>query len=138
MKIYFAASIRGGRQDVGVYKQLIDYLKQDNQVLTEHIADINLTANGQRQISDETIRNRDVNWLKEADLVIAETSHPSLGVGYELATAEQLGKPVVILHNPEKSKLSAMIVGTKYFKDIYYYHDVNDAIMFLKSFVSPK
>ncbi|WP_191987376.1 hypothetical protein [Companilactobacillus jidongensis] len=44
MKIYFAASIRGGRDDVKIYKQLIDFLKQDNQVLTEHIGDYSLSV----------------------------------------------------------------------------------------------
>jgi len=61
MKIYFAASIRGGRDDVKIYKQLIDFLKQDNQVLTEHIGDYSLSVTGQKQ-DDSYIRNRDIAW----------------------------------------------------------------------------
>ncbi|MFC6176683.1 nucleoside 2-deoxyribosyltransferase [Companilactobacillus huachuanensis] len=131
MKIYFAASIRGGRDDVKIYKQLIDFLKQDNQVLTEHIWDYSLSVAGQKQ-DDSYIRNRDIAWLKEADLVVAETSNPSLGVGYELGYAERLHKPVIILHNSKNSQLSAMINGTDYFKDIFEYSTVAEAIEILK------
>jgi len=49
MKIYFAASIRGGRDDVDIYKKLIDFLNQDNQVLTEHIGDPNLSDEGKNK-----------------------------------------------------------------------------------------
>lgn len=134
MKIYFAASIRGGRDDVKIYKQLIDFLNQDNQVLTEHIGDYSLSVAGQNQLDDKYIRDRDINWLKEADLVVAETSNPSLGVGYELGYAEKLHKPVVILHNSTKSQLSAMINGTDYFKDIFEYQTVDEAIEILKNY----
>ncbi|GEO63492.1 nucleoside 2-deoxyribosyltransferase [Companilactobacillus nantensis] len=132
MKIYFAASIRGGRDDVKIYKELIDFLNQDNQVLTEHIGNGNLSVTSQSQSDDKYIRDRDINWMKEADLVVAETSNPSLGVGYELAYAEKLHKPVIILHNSTKSQLSAMINGTDYFKDIFEYETVSEAIEILK------
>ena len=42
MKIYFAGSIRGGRVDVGLYHRLIEYLKQNRTVLTEHVGDLSL------------------------------------------------------------------------------------------------
>ncbi|MFD1417929.1 nucleoside 2-deoxyribosyltransferase [Companilactobacillus keshanensis] len=133
MKIYFAGSIRGGREDVGVYRKIIDYLNIDNKVLTEHIGDYKLSVEGQGQLDNDYIRNRDVDWLNKSDLVVAETSNPSLGVGYELAYAEKIKKPVLILHNKNKSQLSAMIEGSKYFRNINYYSDVTEAISILKS-----
>lgn len=36
-KVYFAGSIRGGREDVAVYKRIIDYINATDTVLTEHI-----------------------------------------------------------------------------------------------------
>jgi len=136
MKIYFAASIRGGRDDIDIYAKLIAFLNQDNQVLTEHIGDPNLTSESQKHLTDSEIRNRDIAWLKEADLFIAETSNPSLGVGYELATAEKLGKPVIILHNPAKTKLSAMINGTEYYQQIFTYHTLSEALEILRKELS--
>ncbi|MFC6323524.1 nucleoside 2-deoxyribosyltransferase [Companilactobacillus baiquanensis] len=132
MKIYFAGSIRGGRSDVDIYKKIIDYLNTDNKILTEHIGDYSLSVKGQNQLDNDYIRNRDIDWLKESDLVVADTSNPSLGVGYELAYAEKIGKPVIILHNKKKSQLSAMIEGSKYFNDINYYSDVDEVLEILK------
>lgn len=129
MKIYFAAAIRGGRQDRQLYQQLINFLvmNKHQQVLTEHIGSEQLTATRERQLTDQQIRDRDITFLKEADLVIAETTQPSLGVGYELAYAEQIGTPVVILHRQKNSRLSAMINGTQFFNNINYYSTVDDA-----------
>lgn len=38
MNIYFCGSIRGGRQDVAIYQQIVTCLKTYGQVLTEHVA----------------------------------------------------------------------------------------------------
>mgnify|MGYP000241261212 FL=1 len=42
-KVYFAGSIRGGREDAGLYRRLIQYIQKDNIVLTEHIGDLSLS-----------------------------------------------------------------------------------------------
>ncbi|MGO4937435.1 nucleoside 2-deoxyribosyltransferase [Fundicoccus sp. Sow4_H7] len=133
MKIYFAASIRGGRQDAELYKELIAFLKEDHQVLTEHIGDNLVTDEGEKNLSDKEIRDRDIAWIVESDVMIAETTRPSLGVGYELAYAEFLQKPVIILHRQEVSPLSAMIAGTDYFDKIFYYSNFDEAVKILES-----
>lgn len=56
------------------------------------------------KLSDHEIRTKDINWLQESDVVVAETTHPSLGVGYELDYAEKINKPVRIL----KTRLNAL------------------------------
>ncbi len=38
MNIYFCGSIRGGRQDVAIYQQIVGCLKTYGTVLTEHVA----------------------------------------------------------------------------------------------------
>lgn len=37
-KIYFAGSIRGGRQDADLYLRIVEQLKTYGTVLTEHVA----------------------------------------------------------------------------------------------------
>jgi nucleoside 2-deoxyribosyltransferase len=113
MKIYFSGSIRGGRNDRELYSQIIKLLSEYGTVLTEHIGDSNLSISGEDGLDDKYIHDRDLNWLKEADVVIAEVTTPSLGVGYEIAKAEGLNKPILCLYrkNDEK-KLSAMIAGS--------------------------
>lgn len=127
MKIYFAASIRGGRTDATIYHQLIDFLNHDHTVLNAHVGDPQLSTAGESQLSDAAIRDRDVAWLMQSDVVVAETTTPSLGVGYELALAEHAHKPVLILHHANSTRLSAMIAGTPYFDHIFPYRTVAEA-----------
>ena len=119
-KLYFAGSIRGGRDDAQLYTDLISYIKTKNAiVLTEHIGDNNLLKN-EKNLSDKEIYLRDIAWMKESDLIIAECTRPSLGVGYELAFAEKLQKPVNVLYRNKECHLSAMISGDEYFKVFSY------------------
>lgn len=121
MKIYFAGSIRGGRQDKDLYLEIIEYLKQNHEVLTEHIGSKELNEHGETKITDEYIFNRDVFWLKESDLIVAEVTNPSLGVGYELGLAESLNKKVICLYRKQEDKrLSAMLKGNNNFTIIEY------------------
>ena len=117
MKIYFAGSIRGGRSDADLYHRLIACMKRTDTVLTEHVGDLHL----QESTEAPDIYAQDTAWLRESDLVIAECSCPSLGVGYELAYAERFGKPVHIFCR-KGIHLSAMLTGDPYFR-IYSYED---------------
>lgn len=113
MKIYFAASIRGGRKDQNKYNELIGFLSSKVEVLTEHVGDLSLGQTGEQDFTDKEIYQRDLEWLESADAVISEVTNPSLGVGYELGVAEKLGKPVLCLFDDsdDNRNLSAMISG---------------------------
>ena len=116
MKIYFAGAIRGGREDAQLYEKLIAYLKEKGQVLTEHIGSTDLGWKGETTSKDEEIYKRDIKWLQSADIVVAEVSTPSLGVGYELGIAEKLNIPVLCMYRPDTgNRLSAMISGNAIF-----------------------
>ena len=84
MKIYFAGSIRGGRDDAEIYSQIIEFLQGYGEVLTEHVGKKDLNAMGESTLSDKQIHDRDMKWLLESDLMVAEVTNPSLGVGYEI------------------------------------------------------
>jgi nucleoside 2-deoxyribosyltransferase len=109
MQIYFSGSIRGVKPKRKWFQTLIKHLKTHGNVLTEHIFDYDY--NDEIKINDELIWKRDMQWLRNADAVVAEVSAPSLGVGYELGKAEELDKPILCLHRIGKKKLSAMIRG---------------------------
>ena len=114
-KVYFAGSIRGGRIDAGLYHRIIEHIQQTDRVLTEHVGDLSLSAFEQGRSKDEMIYNQDTGWLREAELLIAECTCPSLGVGYELAYAEKLGIPCHIFYDKSKCQLSAMLTGNPFF-----------------------
>ena len=111
MKIYFAGSIRGGRQDAALYYEIVRQLRNYGEVLTEHVGDTELGILGQ-DIGDRNIHDRDLEWLRDSDYLVAEVTNPSLGVGYEIGKAAEWGKPVLCLYRPENGRsLSAMIAG---------------------------
>lgn len=114
-KIYFAGSIRGGRADAELYRRMIAFMQQTDTVLTEHIGNPESNHLERTPGSDRAIYERDMSWLREAELVIAECSNPSLGVGYELARAEAFGTPCHIFFNSSRCSLSAMLGGDTYF-----------------------
>lgn len=128
MKIYFAGSIRGGREDVVLYSKIIQHLRKYGEVLTEHVADPDLMENGERNLSDEEIHDRDMDWLKQSEVIVAEVSVPSLGVGYEIRAALEFNKKVLCLYRQnEKSRLSAMISGAGQAM-IYKYNYLDEAL----------
>lgn len=115
-KVYFAGSIRGGRQDAALYGEMISFLEDHGcQVLTEHVGLESLQAEGERTMTEEEIFNRDMAWLTECDLVVAECTTPSHGVGYELARARDMEKPVHIFYDLTRGRLSAMLAGDRRF-----------------------
>ena len=121
MKIYFSGSISGGRGDQALYLEIITLLKTYGEVLTEFIGDGTLTHMGITTLTPVEIYTKDTNWLKECDVVVAEITTPSLGVGYEIAYAEALGKKVIGLYRqlPDK-RISAMITGNEYVQCFVY------------------
>jgi 2'-deoxynucleoside 5'-phosphate N-hydrolase len=113
VKIYFSGSVSGGREDVGLYLQIIMQLKEHGLVLTEHIGDARLDARGEPDLSDVEIHDRDLAWLRQADCLVAEVTIPSLGVGYEIGKATEWGKSVLCLFRTgNRSVLSPMIAGS--------------------------
>jgi nucleoside 2-deoxyribosyltransferase len=113
VKIYFAGSIRGGRDDQPLYLEIIRRLGAYGQVLTEHVGGAELSASGEGG-GDREIHDRDIAWLREADCLVAEVTTPSLGVGYEVGRAAEWGKPILCLFRPGAGRaLSAMIAGSE-------------------------
>jgi len=137
MKIYFAGSIRGGRDDKKLYLQIINLLGKYGKVLTEHIGDKTLSAMGEDGPTDEYIYDRDMTWLNESDVVVAEVTMPSLGVGYEIGKIEGK-KPVLCLYREQDGKrISAMIGGNKNLQ-IKKYKDLPDVQKILQEFFEAK
>jgi len=134
-KVYFACSIRGGRDKSKTYAILVDYLKTRSELLTEIFADQKLTDQGMNKPEADIFKN-DMAWVKQADVVVAEVSNPSLGVGYEIGVAEKLNKQVLCLYEKQTGKkLSAMIAGNPRLK-IVTYNDISEVYSKIDEFLS--
>jgi nucleoside 2-deoxyribosyltransferase len=61
--------------------------------------------------SPEVIYERDVEQLKRSDLIIAEVSYPSHGVGMEIMLGIELEKPLILFRQTKAKPLSFMVRG---------------------------
>ena len=111
--IYFSGSITGGRDDVHLYRRIVSALEEEgHRVLAGSVIATDMGATGEA-LDACTIFERDLRWIEEADLLVAEVSTPSSGVGYEIAAARYRYKiPVICLWRPARTKrCTAMIEG---------------------------
>lgn len=112
MKIYFAAAMRGGRDNLATNQQIVACLAQDgHDVLTLHVTD-NGFVQSEAELTDRDIYERDLRLLARADVVVAEATTPSLGTGFEIAEALRQGLPVLCLYRTDLvTRLSPLIAG---------------------------
>jgi len=77
------------------------------------VGDNRLKVLGEDGLTDEYIHNRDLKWILQADVLVAEVSTASLGVGYEIGRAIENHQKILCLYCPRAGKrLSAMIAGS--------------------------
>jgi 2'-deoxynucleoside 5'-phosphate N-hydrolase len=110
MNIYFSCSITGGREDQEMYRLLVEsLLASGHEVPTAHLAWPDVMEQETR-IDAREVYERDVAWVSGCDAVVAEVSTPSHGVGYEIALALSLGKPVLCCYQAGR-RVSKMLLG---------------------------
>lgn len=110
MEIYFSCSITGGRQDQAIYERMVDFLdSKGHQVLTAHLSRADVLE-AETAADAAQVYERDVDWVRQCAALVAEVSTPSHGVGYEIALALQLNKPVLCCYR-KGCRVSKMILG---------------------------
>ncbi|MBI5403844.1 MAG: nucleoside 2-deoxyribosyltransferase [Ignavibacteriae bacterium] len=116
MKIYYAMSISGEQnpESENINTELILYLKNFGDVLTEHFSNPALIGTGETKLTNKEIHDRDLNWLLSADIIVAEVSNVSLGVGYEIGRAVENNKKILCIRKKSTKRLSAMISGCEH------------------------
>ncbi len=135
MNVYFACSITGGREFESVYQEIVASLLSDgHEIPTSHLAQAEVMEN-ERLLAPRDVYERDVNWIRNCDLLIAEVSVASHGVGYEIAFALGLGKRVLCLYQSDR-KVSKMITGNSDNRiKVVSYSTLDDAIRHARNFI---
>ncbi|HOJ00379.1 MAG TPA: nucleoside 2-deoxyribosyltransferase [Anaerolineaceae bacterium] len=135
MQAYFSCSITGGRTEQHIYQQIVDHLIERKwRVPTAHLAESGV-PDEEGMIDPRVVYERDVRWVLESDLLIAEVSTPSHGVGYEIALAEMNKKPVFCCYRKGK-KVSKMILGNENpIFCVYAYEGIDDLLKVLDEFL---
>lgn len=113
MKVYFACSITGGRQDEAAYRLIVEaMLAAGHEVPTAANAGVVGQGSLEPDMDPAAVYARDIAWIDDCAALVAEVSTPSHGVGYEIAYALGQGKPVLCLWH-KGVKVSKMLTGNK-------------------------
>ena len=116
MNIYLACTVRGDRDAViGLRDLVADLEAAGHTVLTRHLLDDGVEA-AEALLSERQIYDRDVEWLNAADVLIADASGSSFGVGFEvgwvLARSDRTRQRVLLLYRADrKDRISRLIGG---------------------------
>ena len=116
MKIYFGFTVAGDRSGIETARRVVQLLQTlGHEVLTRHLVEDNAWE-ADRRISAQDVYRRDMGWLEQCDLFIAEVSGSSFGLGFE--TGYLLGatkKRVILLYRRElQSRVSLLITGNSH------------------------
>jgi nucleoside 2-deoxyribosyltransferase len=113
MKVYFGFTVAGNRSSLEAARKIVESLVQmGHEVLTRHLVRDDAWEMDRRMSPAEVYR-RDMRWLEQCDLFMAEVSGSSFGVGFE--TGYLLGateKKVVLFFRRDAEKtISRIITG---------------------------
>ena len=116
MRIYLACTVRGDRGTVDAARHIHAYLvHRGHDVLTSHLLRDDVEE-VESQLTDSDVFARDLEWLTRADVVVAEASGSSFGVGFEvgfvLGQAERSGQRALVLYEAaRRGQVSRLISG---------------------------
>ena len=113
MKIYFGFTVAGNRSSLEAARKIVELVVQmGHEVLTRHLVEDNAWE-ADRLITPKEVYLRDMKWLEQCDLFMAEVSGSSFGLGFE--TGYLLGattKKVVLFYRRDvETKISLLITG---------------------------
>ncbi|MGH9310122.1 MAG: nucleoside 2-deoxyribosyltransferase [Vicinamibacterales bacterium] len=143
MLIYLACTVRGDRGAVQIARALADAVEcMGHVVLTRHLLVDDPEADESR-LTERAVFERDLAWLESADVLIAEASGSSYGVGFEVGyvtgRAADTGQRVLLLYDvARRSRVSRLIAGNTHPAcTTYPYRDAEDLLRFVEVFLAP-
>ena len=116
MRIYLACTVRGDRAGVLAGRAICARLQwHGHEVLTTHLLGDDVDGL-EATLTEAQVFRRDLDWLSGCDVLVAEASGSSYGVGFEvgyvLGRARVTGQRVVLLYDAARgSSISRLIVG---------------------------
>ena len=116
MRIYLACTVRGDRGAVTALRSLVESLEgHGHTILTKHLLEDDVDT-AEATLTEADVYARDVEWLEGCDLLIADASGSSYGVGFEvgyvLGRSDRSDQRVVLLYRADRvNRISRLIAG---------------------------
>jgi nucleoside 2-deoxyribosyltransferase len=144
MNVYLACTVRGNRDAIALTRALADRIEAlGHTVLTRHLLLDDVEAQ-EGALSERAVFERDLRWLESADVLIAEASGSSYGVGFEvgyvIGRAAQSCQRVLLLYDAARRPLvSRLIAGNTHPAcTTYPYRDAADLLHFVEVFLAER
>jgi nucleoside 2-deoxyribosyltransferase len=138
MKIYFGFTVAGDRSTLDTARTVVGWLeRKGHEVLTRHLVSDNAWE-ADRTISAQEVYSRDMGWLEQCDLFIAEVSGSSFGLGFEAGyVLGATDKKVILLYRRELEKrVSLLITGNTHANCTVMAYDVVEEVeAFLHAYI---
>jgi len=115
INVHLIASKNNVLNDIETLRKISDIIGQEkhnvlgNWVETTYDLRVNQKATGDA-LDWSSIYSENIENIAKADVIIAETSYDTFGVGYQIAVAVQQKKPILLLRH-EEAKLDAFARG---------------------------
>jgi len=116
MQIYLACTVRGDRGAVAGLRSLVASLERaGHTIFTKHLLDDNVDG-AESALTERAVYERDIAWLEACDILIADASGSSFGVGFEvgyvLGRSDRTDQRVILLYRADRrDQISRLIVG---------------------------
>jgi 2'-deoxynucleoside 5'-phosphate N-hydrolase len=142
MQIYLACTVRGDRGGLATARALCACLQQrGHTVLTTHLL-ADDADRAESSLSERQVYERDIEWLDACDLLIAEASGSSFGVGFEVGyvlgrSAATRQRVLLLYDESRRNHVSRLLVGNSHPNcTTYAYAEAGDLVAFVERYLT--
>jgi hypothetical protein len=133
VRVYLACTIRGDRSRLTVARALGSAIEEAGHELMTRLFLGDGAGDEDGRLSPDAVFERDLDWLDACDLLVAEASGSSYGVGFEVGyiagRAERTGKRAIVLYDERlRDRVSRLVSGNTHPRCVtIVYRDADDA-----------
>jgi 2'-deoxynucleoside 5'-phosphate N-hydrolase len=115
MRIYLACTVRGERGGVLAGRAICERLQQHgHEVLTTHLLADDVEQ-AESTLSEQDVYRRDLDWLSRCDVLVAEASGSSYGVGFEvgylIGRARETRQRVLLVYDAARRQAVSRLIS---------------------------
>jgi len=116
VRVYLACTVRGERGGVAAGRAICQQLQRHgHEVLTTHLLAEDVDR-AEAELTEQQVYRRDLDWLSRCDVLVAEASGSSYGVGFEvgflIGRARETKQRVLLVYDAaRRHAVSRLIVG---------------------------
>lgn len=131
IKIFFDASLSGKKYYKEEYQAILSKLKHLGcSVVASPVIEGSASFVAQETEAEaERYYQNLMKWIGGADMAVFEVSHPSTGIGHEIAVALHKGKPVIALYTKEKRPYVLESITDEKLQVLEYHIDELDTLL---------